>query len=143
MRLLALIFVASTLSADVRFLTPQDGSQVYGPAWIEVATTTANVDRVEFYVDGNLAGVARAAPYRISHDFGDSTASRRIAAHVYSNRFTSRETAEIVTAALTATESIDVDLVEVPFRAVTRKARLSRNDISIRENGVPQEIRDV
>ena len=139
----ALALFAIPLRADVRFVTPQQGAQVYGAALIEIATTTPNVDRVEFFVDGTLAGVTRTAPFRIIYDFGDSTSSHRIAAHLYSDRYRSKETAEILTAALTAGETIDVDLVEVPFRAVTRTVRLGKSDITVRENGVEQTVREL
>ena len=135
-----LVATAAPLSADVRFVSPEQGSQVYGPAVIEIATITPAVDRVEFYVDGTLAGVARSAPYRIAWDFGDSLAARKITAHLYSDKYRTRESAEILTSALTASESVDIDLVEVPFRARTSKARLNTADIAIRENGVEQKI---
>lgn len=87
---IAVFAAAIPLRADVHFVTPQAGSQVYGTAVIEIATTTPRVDRVEFFVDGTLAGVVRTSPFRILYDFGDSTSSYRIAAHLYSDRYRSR-----------------------------------------------------
>src|SRR5688572_6873760 len=145
-RLVAVVLViaaSSLLRAEVRFLTPEAGAQVFGRMPLEVATTTANVDRVEFYVDGTLAGVARVAPYRMMFDFRESPASHRIVARVFADQYRREESAEVLTAALTASESLDVDLVEVPFRAVTRKPRLEKSDISIRENGLTHEVREV
>jgi hypothetical protein len=137
------IAASSLLRAEVHFLTPEAGAQVFGRMPLEVATATANVDRVEFYVDGTLAGVARVAPYRMMFDFGESPASHRVVARVFSDQYRREESAEVLTAALTASESLDVDLVEVPFRAVTRKPRLEKSDISIRENGLTHEVREV
>lgn len=136
----AVLLAAASLRGDIRFLAPQQGSQVFGPSLIEIATSTPDVNRVEFYVDGVLAGVARQEPYRITHDFGDSPTSRTIAAHVYSDQYRTRENAEILTAALTASESVDVDLVEVPFRAHTDKPLIHPADLSVRENGIEQRV---
>ena len=69
------------------FVTPQNGAQAIGPMLIEITTSVANVDRVEFSVDGALAGVARKPPYRIAHDFGTSLAAHAITAKVWSNGF--------------------------------------------------------
>ena len=82
------IFVNSVLfAAAIAFLAPQSGSQAIGPQLIEISTTIASVDRVEFYVDGALAGVARKPPFRIAHDFGTSLAAHEIEAKVYSDRW--------------------------------------------------------
>jgi hypothetical protein len=134
--------VSAASRAAVSFVNPQGGSQAVGPQWIEVTTDAKDVDRVEFYVDRALAGVARKAPYRIAHDFGTSPASREITARVFSNGYRSTEAATVLTAALTAGESINVDLVEVPLRI--RSPRVVRpEDLRIRENDVDQTIRDI
>jgi VWA domain-containing protein len=133
---------ALLLAATITFLSPRAGGQAVGPQWIEVTTDIANVDRVEFSVDRVLAGVARKPPYRIAHDFGTSVEPREITAKVFSNGYRNTETATIRTAALTAGESINVDLVEVPLRV--RSSRLVKaNDLRVRENGVEQTIREL
>jgi hypothetical protein len=123
-------------------VTPQNGSQVFGPAAIEVTTDATNIDRIDFYVDGVLAGVARKPPYRIAYDFGSSLAARTIAARVWSGGFKSREEASVTTAAFTASDTYNVDLVEVPLRVHGPRA-LKPIDLRLRENGVEQTIRDV
>jgi hypothetical protein len=140
-RVLALALLAAVpVQAAVRFVTPQPGSQVYGPTLIEVETTAKNVDRVEFHIDGKLAAVVRVAPFRYVHDFGESLQGHRITAQVYADGYRTHENAEIATASLSAGEIVDVDLVEVPFRAQTRKGRLHKSDIVVRENGVEQNV---
>lgn len=140
--LVSLALAASAAAANVTFVAPLEGSQVFGPAAVEVTTDVANVNRVEFYVDGVLAGVARRAPWRIAYDFGSALGSRTITAKVLSNGYRTTDSATIATAALTAGESITVDLVEVPLRV--RSSRLLKlSDLSIRENGVAQTIRDI
>jgi hypothetical protein len=130
------------LDASVTFVNPQAGAQAVGPQWIEITTNTANIDRVEFYVDGVLAGVARTAPYRIAYDFGVSGAARIVAAKVLSNGYRDSESATVNTAALTAGETMNVDLVEVPLRVKSSRT-VRAEDLRIRENDVEQTIRDI
>jgi len=130
------------LLAALTFVSPLPGSQAIGVQPLEVTTDVKNVDRVDFYVDGVLAGVARRAPYRIAFDFGTTLAPRTVTAKVWSNGFKSSESASVTTASLTANDTLNVDLVEVPLRV--RSARTLRTgDLRVRENGVEQTIREV
>jgi Mg-chelatase subunit ChlD len=86
--------------------------------------------------------VARKAPYRIVHDFGTSPAGHEISATVFSNGYRTTETAKVLTAALTAGETMNVDLVEVPMR-VRSPRPLRPDDLRLKENSVEQTIRDV
>lgn len=136
------LMVALPSYAASRFVAPLHGSQAIGPQLLQIETDVATVDRVDFFVDDVLAGVSRSAPWRIAFDFGTSLSARRLEAKVWTGGFASFETASVTTAALTANESIDVDLVEVPLRV--RSARVVRpSDLRIRENGVEQKIREV
>src|SRR3954454_7658406 len=129
-------------AADIAFVTPQNGAQAIGPMMIEITTSVANVDRVEFSVDGVLAGVARKPPYRIAHDFGTSLAAHAITAKVWSNGFRNSDEATIRTAAISAAETMNVNVVEVPMRV--RSARsLQASDLRVTENGIPQTIREL
>jgi Mg-chelatase subunit ChlD len=100
------------------------------------------VNRVDFYVDGALVGVARNAPYRILHDFGTSLAAHEIVARVYSNNYHNVDSARIATVALTAGETLNVDLVEVPARVRASRA-LTAGDLTLKENGIEQTLREV
>src|SRR4051812_48126945 len=93
---------ASVAASPVKFVQPLNGSQTFGPMWIEITTDAANVDRVEFSVDGTLAGVAKHAPWRITYDFGSSLSARTVTARVFSNQYKTVDTATVKTAALTA-----------------------------------------
>jgi len=126
----------------VTFVAPQSGAQAVGVLPIEVTTTAAHVDRVEFFVDGVLAGVARTPPYRIAHDFGTSPAGHEISATVFSNGYRTTETAKVLTAALAGGETMNVDLVEVPMR-VRAPRPLRADDLRVTENAIAQTIRDV
>lgn len=128
--------------AAITFLSPQSGGQAIGPQAIEIATTAPNVDRVEFFVDGALAGVARKPPFRIAHDFGSSLAAHVVTAKVWSNGYKTIDSASVTTAALTAGETMNVDLVEVPMR-VRSPQPLRAADLRVSENGIPQTIREL
>lgn len=134
--------VLAALALAVRFLAPLEGAQVLGPQVVEVATDAANVDRVEFSVDGTLAGVVRKAPWRIAHDFGTSLEAHTITAKVLADGYRRVEQASIVTAALTAQDNVTVDLVEVPLR-IRAARQVGTADLVVRENGVEQVIREV
>ena len=136
------VIAALGLLLAVTFVSPRENAQAVGVLPIEVATTAANVDRVEFSVDGVLAGVARKPPYRIAYDFGTSTAGHEITATVFSNGYRTTETAKVLTAALTAGESMNVDLVEVPMR-VRSPRPLRAGDLRVTGNAVEQTIRDI
>lgn len=140
--LLALVTALSAPAATVTFVTPLDGSQVLGPQALEVTTDAVQIDRVEFLVDGVLAGFARKPPYRAVFDFGTSLAPRTVVAKVWSHGYKTVDSATIRTAPLTANDSINVDLVEVPLR-VRAGARLQGTDLRVVENGVEQAIREV
>ena len=138
----ALVVAASAAASNVTLIAPQEGSQVIGPSVIEATTDAPGVNRVEFYVDGVLAGVARTAPYRIAYDFGEKMTSREVVAKVLSNGYRTTDSARVVTAALTAGESITVDLVEIPLRVRSTRT-LQPSDIRIQENSRAQSVRDL
>jgi len=139
-----LLAAAVAEGASIRFLSPLAGEQMVGPGVIEIATDAAGVDRVEFSVDGVLAGVARKPPFRIAFDFGTALEPREIAVRVFSNGFKTSETAKMRTASLTAGESMSVDLVEVPLRVRAQRSRaITAGDLRLSENSVVQTIRSV
>lgn len=141
--LFAILFATVTArAATIAFVSPLAGAQVIGPTALEISTDATSVERVDFFVDGVLAGVARKAPYRIAFDFGTSLAARTITAKVWSAGFQSSETASVTTAALTASDTLNIDLVEVPLRARSSRP-LRPADLRVRENGVEQTVRDV
>lgn len=129
------------LGAIITFVSPQQGSQAIGVQPIEVTTGASAVNRVDFYVDGVLVGVARTPPYRIVHDFGDSLAAHSIAAKVWSDNYRHVDQASVDTVAAGG-EAMNVDLVEVPLRVRTSHP-LAASDIAVKENGIDQTIRDI
>lgn len=138
------LLVASAASAadSIRFVWPEPGSQAIGPQTIEIATTAKNIDRVEFYVDDRLVGVARSAPWRATTDFGATLDVRRVTAKVFSDHFQNVQSATVRTAAISESDVFDVTLVEVPLRVHSAR-QVTAADLRVRENGVEQKIRDV
>ena len=142
MLFLFLAISATATATDITFRSPLNGSQAVGVLPLEVSTTISGINRVEFLVDGTLVGAAKAPPWRILHDFGTSDAAHAITARVSFNGYRSTTSATVLTAALTAGETMNVDLVEVPMRV--RAGRSPKpGDLRLREGNVEQTIRDV
>jgi len=130
------------LFTALKFVNPLDRSQAIGAQWLEVTTDAQNVDRIEFTVDGVLAGVARKAPWRVPYDFGTSLAMHKISAKAWMNGYKTSEEAAVTTAALTAEETMNVDLVEVPM-SIQAPEVVKPKDVVVKENGVTQEVRAI
>ncbi len=145
MVLILLLGGIPTASADatVRFLTPLDGGQVFGPTLLEIESSLSSVDRVDFHVDGTLVGVARNAPFRHVHDFGLELTRHEISADVFTRGFQEKFSAKILTSAPSIEEAIAIDFVEVPLRITTRNNRIAASDFMIFEDGVPQKVADL
>lgn len=140
--MLVCLVLAANAGAATTFVSPQSGAQVFGVGLLEVTTDAAAVDRVDFFVDGVLAGAARRPPYRIAFDFGSDMRARTVTAQVWSDGYRTSESASVTTAALTVNDTLDVHLVEVPMRVRSSK-KLKASDFQVRENGVEQTVRDV
>lgn len=140
--ILYVLCAAVALADDITFVSPQAGAQAIGVLPIEVATSIPNVDRVDFYVDQQLVGAARKPPFRIEHDFGTGLDAHRVSVKVYSNAYRSVASKEVLSAALTAGEVMNVNFVEVPLRVRSSHA-LRAGDVRVRENGADQTIREI
>src|ERR1051326_7461035 len=136
------VFAAQNDSAALKFVNPLDRSQAIGALWLEVTTDAQNVDRIEFTVDGVLAGVARKAPWRVPYDFGTSLGMHKISAKAWMNGYKTSEEATVTTAALSAAETMNVDLVEVPM-SIHAEQVVKPQDVVVKENGVTQEVRSI
>ncbi|MEO8032977.1 MAG: hypothetical protein ABI837_00980, partial [Acidobacteriota bacterium] len=139
---LFVLLVTGTAAANVTFVAPLSGGQAIGAQLIEITTDLPAVNRVEFHVDGVLAGVARNQPWRIAHDFGMSLSSHEVVAKVFADGYRTTASATVRTAALTTSDSYNVDLVEVPIQ-VRSSSPLRPGDLIVRENGLDQTVRGV
>ena len=129
-------------AATVHFVVPGDGAQLLGPQVLEIATDATAVNRVEFLVDGVLAGVVRTPPYRMTFDFGTSLEPREVTARVFANGYRDTYTATIRGAAFSAGEVMNVDLVEVPLRIRSGRT-IDARDLLVTENSIAQTIDEI
>jgi len=136
---LVLVMFVGSVRAAVKIVVPPDGSQVLGKGFVEVDTDIPEIDRLEVYVDGLLAGVARRAPWRVPADFGDMVTSHRIEARVFSHRYSHQESSFVTTTGMSASQMVNVDLVEVPLK-IRSARRVVARDLEIREDGTLQNI---
>lgn len=143
--ILLALFAAAAFAGpeELTFVSPLEGQQVVGQTLIEITTPLAAIDRVEFLVDGSLAGVVRKPPFRIAHDFGTSLEPHTITARVSYDGYRRSATSTIRSTGLVASDSISVDLVEVPLRVHSSKRTVAPDDLEIRENGVVQKVSEV
>lgn len=145
-RLLSIVLASmaplSAAAAEIRFVTPLDGAQVFGATLLEVEASGESIDRIELLVDGVLVGVARRAPFRVVHDFGESTVSHSIEAILHHDGFRRSERATISTMPLMTEQSLTIDLVEVPLR-IRGPGTPSAKDLIVRENGIDQRILEI
>ena len=132
----------AAFAQSVTITTPAPDTPVVGVWAIEAATTATAVDRVDFHVDGVLAGVARKAPYRIAYDFGSRLEPRVLKATVWTDGYRKSVSTTIRTGAFTAADTITVDAVEVPLH-VRSSRPITAADVRVVENGVEQKVREL
>lgn len=138
-RTLLLLFLAALpVTGEVKLVAPLENSQVVGPTLIE-ATVESGANRVEFFVDDRLVGVARTAPFRHVHDFGVDLRRHSITVVAHSNEFQTTQSATITTLPLSSADELVVNLVEAPL-LIRSKANVRISDIEIRENGNVQRL---
>ena len=108
----------------------------------EVVPAGAAVDRIEFFLDGALAGSAAQAPYRILLDAGEENREHQlvVVAHAAGG---DRATASLTTPRLPTDAEIQVDLQQL-FVTVENGGRpvldLTKDDFSVLDQGTPQPL---
>src|SRR6185295_3026953 len=113
--LLLFFFLAATARAfDVRIVHPAPGESLIGEAEVraEVVPAGTAIERVEFFLDGALAGTATQAPYRILLDAGEENRAHKleVVAHAAGGE---RATASLNTPRLFTDAEIRVDLQQL------------------------------
>jgi VWFA-related protein len=142
--LLALLLAAPAAAFEVRIVRPAPGEPLLGEAEVRAEVTPADtrIERVEFFLDGTLAGTATQAPYRVLVDAGDENREHRVevVAHAAGGA-TAR--ASIGTLRLHTDAEIRVDLQQL-FVTVEERGRrvtdLTKNDFTVFDQGDPQPI---
>jgi Ca-activated chloride channel family protein len=146
------ILLSSTLAAEpvpairCEFLLPEEGAIVSGPTKLKAfaaSNTEAPLLRVEFYVDGRLAGSDSKPPFEWLFDFGASGAQHLLMAKAIDStgraQHAYRRTRGVTLHVKQQVLLVELDLT-VSDRAGRRLAGLVGEDLEVRENGRPQEI---
>ncbi|HWM95392.1 MAG TPA: VWA domain-containing protein [Thermoanaerobaculia bacterium] len=128
--------------ATVRIVSPPPGQPIFGPIEIRAEVRGAAVRKVEFYLDSLRVGVVEAPPWRVVVDVGHENAEHAIevVAHGPSGLVGS---ASLRTLPLQVDDEIEVGLQQlyvVVDRSGQRVHDLKREDFTVLDNGVPQEI---
>jgi Ca-activated chloride channel homolog len=74
------VFALAAWSFDLRIVQPAPGQPLLGEVEVrvEIVPVGTRIDKVEFFLDGKLAGTAGQAPYRILIDGGDENREHRL-----------------------------------------------------------------
>lgn len=132
----------SQAAPSVRLVSPPPNQPLFGEVEIRAEVTGAAVSHVEFYVDSLRVGVAEAPPWQIVVDVGQQNAehSIEVVAHGPSGLIGS---ASLRALPLQIDDEIEVGLQQlyvVVDRGGQRAGDLVREDFTILDDGVPQEI---
>lgn len=139
---LLLLFLAADAAAQVRIVSPPAGQPLFGQVEIRAQVSGAPVTKVEFYLDSLRIGVVEKPPYRVLVDVGQDNTEHSIEVVAYGPSGV-LGTDSLRTLRLQVDDEIEVGLqqlyavVELGGRRV---AGLTREDFTILDEGVPQEI---
>lgn len=145
---LVLFFFAGLASAwqgpRVTILYPSAAEPIFGAVDIvlDVSPAGAPVERVEVYFDNLRVGVLERAPWRIAVDAGQDNRPHHVEV-IARDAAGATTSAEIRTPRLQVDEEIDVELQQLFVTLESNGGRpegLKREDFTIVDNGVPQEI---
>ena len=133
---------APASSAQVRLVSPPPNQPLFGQIEIRAEVSGAAVTKVEFYLDSLRIGVVEKPPYRVLVDVGQQNTEHSIEVVAYGPAGP-LGTASLRTLPLQVDDEIEVGLqqlyavVELGSRRVSD---LTRDDFTILDDGVPQEI---
>jgi VWFA-related protein len=141
---LGFLFALPVSAFEVRIVRPAPGEPLLGEAEVraEIVPADTAIERVEFFLDGALAGTATRAPYRILVDAGDENREHRleVVAHAPGGA-TARSS--IGTLRLHTDAEIRVDLQQL-FITVEERGRrvldLAQSDFTVFDQGEPQPV---
>jgi Ca-activated chloride channel homolog len=125
----------------VQIVSPPPGQPVFGEIEIRAAVRGA-VRKVEFYLDNLRVGVVEAPPWRVVVDVGNDNAEHSIEVVAY-GAAGPMGSATLQTLRLQVDDEIEVGLQQVYViveRGGQRANDLKREDFTILDDGVPQEI---
>ncbi len=137
-----LLLVPAAVSAiEVQIVSPQPGQPTFGDVEIAAAVRPARtrVERVEFYVDGVLVANVEKPPFRVVVDVGQQNVEHNFEVVAYAPGG-ARSSASLRTFPLQVDEQIDVKLREIYVNVSGNGRPLNREDFTVYDMGVPQEI---
>lgn len=132
--------------ADIRFVSPREGSTVLGASVVEVSPIVPpglRVARIEITVDDAPLATLTAPPWKTSWNAGEGDLGHRLAARMFLSDGSEART-EVRTARLHVDQTEEVALVNVYSIARDGSGRyvtdMARGDFRITENGRPQVL---
>lgn len=127
--------------ASIQIVSPPPGQPVFGEVEIRAEVRGA-VRRVEFFVDNLRVGIAEAPPWRVVIDVGNDNTEHSIEAVAY-GAAGPIGSAKVQTLRLQVDDEIEVGLQQlyvIVERGGVRAGDLTRQDFTILDDGLPQEI---
>ena len=143
-RFLALLILLPTalLAADVRLVSPRAGQPLFGEVEIRAEVQGAPVTKVEFYLDSLRIGVVESPPWRMVVDVGQANREHAIEVLAYGPGGPIGSAA-LRSLPLQVDDEIEVGLQQlyvVVERGNRRVTDLTREDFTVLDDGVPQEL---
>jgi VWFA-related protein len=146
--LLALALLATPAVAarlELAVVSPEPGDPVFGPVTVEalVYPLDAEVERLDFYLDGLLVGSLEEPPWRLVVDAGEENRPHKFEVVAYG---VGGETAsgDVETEAILAQDEVDVELRQLFVIAEDRDGGrvldLDPSELVVRDSGVPQVL---
>jgi Ca-activated chloride channel family protein len=136
---------AAAQALEVRIVRPAPGEALIGETEVraEVVPAGTAVQRVEFFLDGVLAGTAMQTPYRIVIDAGEENREHRLEAVAYGPG-SERATASVITPRLHTDTEIRVDLQQLFVTVENNRGRpvldLTQDDFTVYDQGQPSPL---
>jgi Ca-activated chloride channel homolog len=141
--LVAFLATPALAQVAVRIQNPTPDQPVFGPTEVEVGVQAREpIDRVEVFVNGQLAGSSKAPPYRVRVDVGDDNVKREFRAVAYTKSGASGADT-VVTVPVQIMDEMNIKLRALFVSVIRDGARnlaLTQQDFQILDNGDPQEI---
>jgi len=140
------LLLASPVAAQniwVSFIYPTEGDLVIGELDVEVEVVSgAEIEEVEFQLDGRPIGTLTVEPFRLHVDLGPTNRSHRFSV-VARNIDGDEAVASVTTQPVPISADYEVELQQL-YVSVTRDGEsaldLEREDFSVKDEGVPQDL---
>ena len=134
---------AAGAQVAVHIQNPTADQPVFGPTEVQVGVQSREpIDRVEVFVNGQLAGSSKAPPYRVRVDVGDDNVRREFRAVAYTASGAAGADT-VVTVPVQIMDEMNIKLRALFVSVIRDGARnlaLTQQDFQILDNGDPQEI---